>query len=74
MARVEGMNLFVAATILSQTTLEDFLLRSPEERLQDFSGLIGVERIVSRLFWCVGITTDIIDRLVLIIPLPSEKR
>ncbi|KAH8094622.1 hypothetical protein BXZ70DRAFT_896480 [Cristinia sonorae] len=46
LAFVNGMNTFIASIILSQTTLEDFLQQSPDERLQNFGYLVGRERLV----------------------------
>lgn len=40
------MNIFVAALLLYQTTLEDFLEKSAEDRLLEYSDLVGVERMV----------------------------
>ncbi|KAL1951153.1 hypothetical protein VTO73DRAFT_302 [Trametes versicolor] len=42
---VSGMNIFVAALLLYQTTLEDFLEKSAEDRLLEYSDLVGVERM-----------------------------
>lgn len=45
------MNHFVAAMILTQTTLDEFLDCSSDERMQMFGPLVGWERIVrSNLF------------------------
>ncbi|KAI0334386.1 hypothetical protein GY45DRAFT_1367576 [Cubamyces sp. BRFM 1775] len=42
---VDGMNLFAASLLLSQTSLEDFLEKSADERLLDFEELIGMQRL-----------------------------
>ncbi|KAI0639961.1 hypothetical protein C8Q77DRAFT_1045891 [Trametes polyzona] len=42
---VDGMNLFAASLLLSQTTLEDFLEMSPDERLLEYAELVGIERM-----------------------------
>lgn len=41
------MNLFAAVTILCRLSLADFLVMHPEERVREFSALIGEERMVS---------------------------
>jgi len=41
------MNVFVASVILSQVGLEEFLDASPEDRLQMFGPLVGMDRMVS---------------------------
>ena len=45
---IDGMNLFAASLLLSQTSLEDFLEKSADERLLEFGELIGMQRIVSQ--------------------------
>ncbi|KAI0737042.1 hypothetical protein C8Q80DRAFT_1215050 [Daedaleopsis nitida] len=42
---VEGMNLFAASLLLSQTTLEDLLEKHPDDRLLQY-GAGGVDRIM----------------------------
>ncbi|KAH9897857.1 hypothetical protein C8Q73DRAFT_641038 [Cubamyces lactineus] len=42
---VDGMNLFASSLLLSQTTLEDFLEKSADERVLEFGELIGIQRI-----------------------------
>ena len=40
------MNAFVASIILSQDPLDDFLQKTPEERLQEYGDLVGSARMV----------------------------
>ncbi|THH30641.1 hypothetical protein EUX98_g3560 [Antrodiella citrinella] len=47
LAHVDGMNACVASIILSQTTLEDFLDRSPEERNHEIGPLVGNARMMN---------------------------
>ncbi|KAI0363531.1 hypothetical protein BV20DRAFT_1007236 [Pilatotrama ljubarskyi] len=42
---VDGMNLFAASLLLSQTSLEDFLERSADERLLEYGELVGAARM-----------------------------
>ncbi|OJT04460.1 hypothetical protein TRAPUB_4730 [Trametes pubescens] len=42
---VSGMNIFVASLLLSQTTLEDFLEKSADDRLVEYAELAGTERM-----------------------------
>ncbi|CAL1694190.1 unnamed protein product [Somion occarium] len=44
-AGFNGMNHFIAAIILTQTTFNEFLDQSSEERMQGFGSLIGIERM-----------------------------
>ena len=46
LGNVAGMNPFVASILLSQVTLEDFLDKSPEARMQEYADLIGHTRMV----------------------------
>lgn len=41
------MNVFAAAVILSKTNLDDFIDRAPEQRFEEFSDLIGQDRMVN---------------------------
>ncbi|KAI0692951.1 hypothetical protein BC835DRAFT_1097792 [Cytidiella melzeri] len=45
LAALDGMNVFIAAVILSRHSLDGFLERTPEQRAKEFGGLIGVDRI-----------------------------
>ncbi|KAI0828957.1 hypothetical protein BC628DRAFT_1182504 [Trametes gibbosa] len=45
LCRVDGMNLFAASLLLSQTTLEDFLEKNADERLLEYGDLVGTERM-----------------------------
>jgi hypothetical protein len=47
LARVDGMNAFAAATVLSETSFDHFLDMSPEVRREHFANLIGDSRVVS---------------------------
>lgn len=40
------MNVFVASLLLYQTTLEDFLEKSADDRLLEYADLVGIERMV----------------------------
>ncbi|KAI0361024.1 hypothetical protein OH77DRAFT_1585206 [Trametes cingulata] len=42
---VDGMNLFAASLLLSQTSLEEFLEKSADERLLEYGELVGIERM-----------------------------
>ena len=44
---VPGMNLFAASLLLSETTLEEFLEKTPRERLVEHGALVGADRIAS---------------------------
>lgn len=46
---VDGMNLFASCLLLSQASLEDFLEKSPEDRVLEYGTVVGVDRIVSDL-------------------------
>ena len=41
------MNVFAAAAILCNITLDDFLDKTPDERVEQFGNLIGRYRMVS---------------------------
>ncbi|PCH39205.1 hypothetical protein WOLCODRAFT_167851 [Wolfiporia cocos MD-104 SS10] len=45
LSNVDGMNVFIASIILSQTSLDDFLDLLDTERVRDFAHLIGSERM-----------------------------
>ncbi|KAH9913316.1 uncharacterized protein BXZ73DRAFT_106964 [Epithele typhae] len=45
LSSVDGMNLFAASLLLSQTTLEKLLETSPDERLVEYSDLVGADRM-----------------------------
>lgn len=40
------MNIFVASLLLYQTTLEDFLEKSADDRLLEYADIVGIERMV----------------------------
>ncbi|KAI0778730.1 hypothetical protein BD413DRAFT_465182 [Trametes elegans] len=42
---VDGMNIYAASSLLSQTTLEDFLEKSADERMLEYGELVGMDRI-----------------------------
>lgn len=41
------MNVFAAAVVLSSVTLDDFLDKAPDERLDAFGELVGRHHVVS---------------------------
>ncbi|GJE89459.1 hypothetical protein PsYK624_055600 [Phanerochaete sordida] len=45
LAAIDGMNAFAAAVVLSSASLDDFLERTPDERLEAFGDLVGRHRI-----------------------------
>ncbi|KAH9942948.1 hypothetical protein B0H21DRAFT_710023 [Amylocystis lapponica] len=45
LAAFDGMNTFAASIILSQTSLDEFLTKTPEERLHGYAGLVGLDRM-----------------------------
>ncbi|EKM61502.1 uncharacterized protein PHACADRAFT_190671 [Phanerochaete carnosa HHB-10118-sp] len=47
LAAIDGMNVFAAAIILNSVTLDDFLEKMPDERLQLFGELVGRHRITT---------------------------
>lgn len=50
LAAIDGMNVFAAAVILCSISLDDFLDKTPEERVEEFGDLIGRSRVVSRVY------------------------
>ena len=50
LALIDGMNTFAAAIILSFNNLDEFLDKLPQQRMSEFGGLVGVERMVSTSF------------------------
>ena len=45
-ADVEGMNAFAASIILSQTPLQKLIDKAPQERMQEYAELVGMDRMV----------------------------
>lgn len=54
LSQIHGMNVFASALILSQISLEDLLEWLPEQRLQEFGQLVGMNRIVRFLHLPLG--------------------
>ena len=49
LAVIPGMNVFSAAIVLSYSSLDEFLDKTPEGRVREFGTLLGVDRIVSAI-------------------------
>ncbi|KAF7793464.1 hypothetical protein EIP86_004576 [Pleurotus ostreatoroseus] len=49
LAAIDGMNVFAAAVILANMGLDAFLGTTPQERIDQFGSIIGVNRVVSQL-------------------------
>jgi hypothetical protein len=58
LASVEGMNHFAAAVVLCRATLQDLLDLDADVRIAEFGELVGVERMVTNLPFCICLVRD----------------